>query len=95
MPKKRSSQTAPGLAVYRLNFALRVPSSGRNAAGGSVNRAIWLPEGYEANENELAGLVVPALEGSGYLQKIKLPEIPCEACQAHGTATVKKERYNS
>lgn len=87
MAEKKSAARA-GEAVYRLNFALRVPSEGST-------KAVWLPAGYDAGAHELAGLVVPALEHGGMVKQIREPEVPCEFCQEHGTKAAKAERYAS
>jgi hypothetical protein len=83
LPDKKNVQTASGKAVYRLLYDLRVPT-----AGGNHFR--WLPSGTEAGEDELAGLVLPALEEGGFVKKIAEASYACEACAAHGTADEKK-----
>lgn len=86
-------------AVYRLNFVLRVPGepTGKKAGEGPLWKRppIWLPAGYEATTGELAGLQLPALQEGGFIKRIKEAEVPCDFCQAHGTAAQKKERYSS
>lgn len=85
---KRTSQTAPGQAVYKLNAPLRVPTS-------DAGRFRWLPSGAEVGEDELAGLVVPALEAGGFIRKIADATYQCDACRAHGTADEKKAVYKT
>lgn len=83
---RRRSQTAPGQAVYLLHESLRVPSR-------EGEKFRWLPAGTQANADELAGLVLPALETGGIIEQVSAASYACEACQEHGKAEDKKATY--
>lgn len=89
------AQTDSRTAVYKLHVSLRVPVDAEARAAGTESHFRWLPQGSTATADELDGLVVPALEASGFLEKVSEPQIPCERCQEDGTKKQKDARYAS
>ena len=87
-------QTTPGVAVYLLNSDLRVPGTKDPEGPGYDLRPRWVAKGSKAGADELTGLVIPALEAGGFVQRVAEPKVPCEACQTDGTAAEKKARYS-
>lgn len=89
MARKRSTQTAPGHAVYRVNETLRVPISHPDEP------VRYITAGSEATSDELAGLVLPALEEGGLIKKISEATYACELCQEQGNAEEKAATYSA
>lgn len=80
---RASAQTAPGEAVYLLHVDLRVPTS-------SEAKFRWLDKGSKATTSDLAGLVIPALEQSGFIQKVQEASVTCVICEDGKTYTPSK-----